>query len=76
MYFTIFYPLSHYAYTNYGNMLRWEAVGSPDIVELAYEKSMDILNEYTPESRSEAVDKELDRIYAEFEAEVAERKAK
>jgi trimethylamine:corrinoid methyltransferase-like protein len=57
-------------------MLRWEAVGSPDIVELAYEKSMDILNEYTPESRSEAVDKELDRIYAEFEAEVAERKAK
>ncbi len=57
-------------------MLRWEAVGSPDIVELAYEKSMDILNEYTPESRSEAVDKELDRIYAEFEAEVVERKAK
>ena len=54
----------------------WEAAGSPDIVEVAYEKSMNILNEYTPEPRSEAVDKELDSIYAEFEAAVAERKAK
>ena len=54
----------------------WEAAGSPDIVELAYEKSMDILNESKPEPRSEEVDKELDRIYAELEAAVAERKAK
>ncbi len=54
----------------------WEAAGSPDIVELAYEKSMDILNNSTSEPRSEEVEKELDRIYAEFEAAVAERKAK
>ncbi len=54
----------------------WEAAGSPDIVELAYEKSMDIINNYKPEPRSEEVQKELDRIYAEFEATVAERKAR
>ena len=54
----------------------WEAAGSPDIVELAYEQSMDILNKSKPEPRSENVEKELDRIYAEFEATVAERKAK
>ena len=54
----------------------WEAAGSPDIVELAYEKSMDIINNYKPEPRSVEVQKELDRIYAEFEAAVAERKAK
>jgi trimethylamine:corrinoid methyltransferase-like protein len=53
----------------------WEAAGSPDIVELAYEKSMDIINNYKPEPCSVEVQKELDRIYAEFEAAVAERKA-
>ena len=54
----------------------WEAAGSPDIVELSYEKSMDIINNYKSEPRSEEVQKELDRIYAEFEATVAERKAR
>jgi len=53
----------------------WEATGSPDIVELAYEKSMDIINNYKLEPCSVEVQKELDRIYAEFEAAVAERKA-
>ena len=54
----------------------WEEAGSPDIVELAYEKSMDILNSYKPKPRPEKVQKELDRIYAEFEEEVRERKTK
>ena len=53
----------------------WEDAGSPDIVELAYEKSVDIINNYKPEPCSVEVQKELDRIYAEFEAAVAERKA-
>jgi trimethylamine--corrinoid protein Co-methyltransferase len=54
----------------------WEEAGSPDIVELAYEKSIDILENYKPTPRSENVQKELDRIYAEFEEAVKERKAK
>jgi len=54
----------------------WEEAGSPDIVELAYEKSLDILNNYKPTPRPEKVQKELDRIYAEFENAVDERKAK
>jgi trimethylamine--corrinoid protein Co-methyltransferase len=54
----------------------WEEAGSPDIVELAYEKSLDILNNYKPTPRPEKVQKELDRIYAEFEYAVDERKAK
>ena len=52
------------------------AAGSPDIVEAAFEKSMDILNNYKPDPRPEAVQKELDRIYAEYEEIVRERKAK
>jgi trimethylamine:corrinoid methyltransferase-like protein len=60
---------------NRDNRENWEAAGSPDIVELAYEKSMDIINNYKPEPCSVEVQKELDRIYAEFEAAVAERKA-
>ena len=54
----------------------WEADGSPDIVDLAYEKSLDILKNYQPAPRSENVQKDLDRIYAEFEDAVKERKAK
>ena len=54
----------------------WEEAGSPDIVELAYEKSLDILKNYKPTPRPEKVQKELDRIYAEFEYAVDERKAK
>ncbi len=54
----------------------WEAVGSPDIVELAYEKAMGILDTYHPEPRSEKVQSELDSIYDEFEERVKERKAK
>ncbi len=54
----------------------WEEAGSPDIIELAYESSIDILNNYQPKPRPEKVQKELDRIYAEFEEAVKDRKAK
>ena len=54
----------------------WEASGSKDIAELAYEKSLDIIENYKPEPRPDKVQKELDGIYAEYEAAVAERKAK
>ena len=49
------------------NRENWEAAGSPDIAELAFEKSQDILKNYQPEPRSEKVQKELDSIYAEYE---------
>jgi len=55
---------------------QWEASGSPDIVEKAYEKSMDILKNAKSEPRPEHVQKELDEIYAEYEQRVAERKSK
>ena len=58
------------------NRENWEAAGSPDIAEIAFEKSQDILKNYQPEPRSEKVQKELDSIYAEYEQKVAERKAK
>jgi trimethylamine--corrinoid protein Co-methyltransferase len=54
----------------------WEEAGSPDIVELAYEKSIDILENYTPTPRPENIQKELDSIYAEFEEAAKERKAR
>lgn len=54
----------------------WEAQGSPDIVESAYEKSLEILNKEKPAPRPEKIQKELDDIYAEFEKTVEERKAK
>ena len=54
----------------------WEAAGSPDIVEKAYEKSLEILKNHKTEPRSEDVVKKLDSIYAEFEAANEERKAK
>ena len=54
----------------------WEAAGSPDIVEKAYEKSLEILKNHKTEPRSEDVVKELDSIYAKFEAANEERKAK
>ncbi len=54
----------------------WEAAGSPDIVEKAYAQSLEILKNHKTQPRSEAVVKELDSIYAEFEAATEERKAK
>ena len=54
----------------------WEAAGSPDMVDLAYEKSIDIINNYKPEPRPEKIQKELDSIYAEYEETIRERKAK
>jgi len=54
----------------------WEEAGSPDIVELAYKESIDILKSYKPKPRPENVQKDLDRIYAECEEAVKERKAK
>jgi trimethylamine--corrinoid protein Co-methyltransferase len=71
-----FKRLSHPTLMNRDTRENWEAAGSPDIVEVAYEKSLDILENYKPEPRPEKVQKELDRIYAEFEAAVEERKSK
>jgi trimethylamine--corrinoid protein Co-methyltransferase len=71
-----FRRLSHPTLMNRDIRENWEAAGSPDIVEVAYEKSLDILENYKPEPRPEKVQKELDRIYAEYEAAVEERKSK
>jgi len=71
-----FKRLSHPTLMNRDTRENWEAAGSPDIVDVAYEKSHDILENYKPEPRPEKVQKELDRIYAEYEAAVEERKSK
>ncbi len=71
-----FKRMSRTTLMNRDNRENWEAAGSPDIVELAYEKSMDIINNVKPRPCSEEVQKELGSIYAEFEATVAERKAR
>jgi trimethylamine--corrinoid protein Co-methyltransferase len=71
-----FKRMSRTTLMNRDNRENWEAAGSPDIVDLAYEKSIDIINNYKPEPCSEEVQRELDRIYAEFEAAVSERKAR
>ena len=71
-----FKRMSRTTLMNRDNRENWEAAGSPDIVELAYEKSIDIINNYKPEPCSEEVQRELDRIYAEFETAVSERKAR
>jgi len=71
-----FKKLSSPKMMNRDNRENWEAAGSPDIAEIAFEKSKDILENYKPEPRSEKVQKELDSIYAEYEQIVAERKAK
>jgi len=71
-----FKRMSRTTLMNRDNRENWEAAGSPDIIELAYEKSIDIINNYKPEPCSEEVQRELDRIYAEFEAAVSERKAR
>ena len=71
-----FKKLSSPKMMNRDNRENWEAAGSPDIAEIAFDKSKDILENYKPEPRSETVQKELDSIYAEYEQIVAERKAK
>jgi trimethylamine--corrinoid protein Co-methyltransferase len=71
-----FKSLSHPELMNRDNRDNWEATGSPNIVELAYEKSIGVLNTYKPKPRPENVQKQLDSIYAEYEQAVAERKAK
>ncbi len=71
-----FKQLSHPKLMDRNTRDSWKASGSPDIVELAYEKSLDILKNYKTVPRSENVQKDLDRIYAEFEEAVKERKAK
>ena len=71
-----FKNLSHPQLMDRDNRENWEAAGSPDIAELAYAKSLDILNTYQPKPRAQNVQKELDRIYAEYEQTIAERKAK
>ena len=54
----------------------WEAAGSHEIADLAYQRSLEILDTYHPEPRPDDVQRELDRIYAEFEERTKERKAK
>lgn len=54
----------------------WEVAGSREIADLAYERSLEILDTYHPEPRPDDVQRELDRIYSEFEERVKERKAK
>jgi len=71
-----FKNLSHPQLMNRDNRENWEAAGSPSIVELAYEKSVEVLNTYKPKPRPENIQKQLDSIYAEYEQAVAERKAK
>ncbi len=71
-----FKQLSHPKLMDRNTRDSWKASGSPDIVELAYEKSLDILKNYKTVPRSENVQKDLDRIYAEFEEAVKERKEK
>ena len=71
-----FKRLSHPTLMNRDTRENWEAIGSPDLVEVAYEKSLEILEKYKPEPRSEKVQKELDSIYAEYEAAIEERKSK
>ena len=71
-----FRRMSKTRFMNRDNRENWEMAGSPDIVEMAYEASMDILENYQPEPRPEAVQQELDSIYAEFEARVKKRKSK
>ena len=71
-----FKKLSNPKMMNRDNRENWEAAGSPDIAEIAFEKSQDILQNYQPKPRPEKVQKELDSIYAEYWQRVAERKAK
>jgi trimethylamine--corrinoid protein Co-methyltransferase len=71
-----FKRLSHPTLMNRDTRENWEAIGSPDIVDVAYEKSLEILEKYKPEPRSEKVQKALDSIYAEYEAAIEERKSK
>jgi len=71
-----FKKLTHPKLMDRDNRENWEAAGSLDIAELAYEKSLDVLENHKPEPRPDKVQKELDGIYAEYEAAVAERKAK
>ncbi len=55
---------------------QWVLSGSNEIADLAYEKSLEILESYRTEPRSDDVQKDLDRIYSEFEERVKERKSK
>lgn len=54
----------------------WEERGGKDIVERAYEKAIDLLENYKPEPLPEHIQKGLKDILAEAEAETAEIKAK
>ncbi len=71
-----FKNLSHPKLMDRDNRENWEAAGSRDIAERAYEKSLEVLNNYKPKPRPENIQKQLDSIYAEYEQAVAKRKAK
>jgi trimethylamine:corrinoid methyltransferase-like protein len=54
---------------------RWEANGSKEFAEVAYEKAMAVLEKAEANVQPESVQQELDRIYADYEARVSARKA-
>lgn len=58
------------------NREAWAADGGKDIVEKAYEKAIEILENYKPEPLPEDVQRELKRIVAEAEEETRELKKK
>ncbi len=70
-----FKKLSHPKLMNRDSREGWEAAGSIDIVDLAYEKSLELLKSFKPYPRSDGVQKALDSIFAEYEQAVVERKA-
>ena len=71
-----FKQLSNPKLMNRDNRENWEAAGALDIAEVAYAKSLDILKNYRPKPRPEKVQKELNRIYAEYEEAITDRKRK
>ncbi len=71
-----FKNLSHPKLMNRDSRESWEAAGSVDIVELANEKSIEILNTFKPKPRPEKIQKELDSIFAEYEQAVDDRKVR
>jgi trimethylamine--corrinoid protein Co-methyltransferase len=71
-----FNELSHPKLMNRNSRENWEAAGSVDIVDLANEKSLEILNTAKSKPRPEKMQKDLDSIFAEYEQIVDERKAR
>ena len=54
----------------------YQQAGESQKAQKAYEKALEILETYKPEPRPDEVQRELNRIYSEFEQRVKERKTK